>query len=343
MNNTTQKERPLFVRILLWILCIILIIATLGFAAYQFTPWPSALIIRNQFNKAGKENNDKLITYLPAAVTSVKNQQYIPGDDDAYLDVYYPDITQKKQPVIVWIHGGGWVAGSKDDVSNYCKILAGKKYTVIAVDYSLAPGSKYPKPLQQVNAALKYIKDNTEKFNIDTANIILAGDSGGAHIAAQMANIISSSAYAKQLGIVPAISRNDLKCVILFCGAYDMKYQASDGLGGEFVKTVLWSYSGTKDYTSDPGFKTASVIDYVTEDFPPVFISAGNADPLAIQSKEFSEKLSSLGVDTDVLIFPESYSPPLPHEYQFNFENEAAKIAMERYLKFIKRNLTAGQ
>lgn len=325
----------------------ILVLLLFIFLAFKFTPWPSALAIRYVFNKEGKKVNEQLQKHVPSGVTVIPNLQYIPNDGDAKLDVYYPtplDNTQKLLPVIVWVHGGGWIAGSKDQLSNYCRILAAKGYCVIATDYSLAPGKSYPTPVGQTNKALTYIHRNAKRFHADPSRFILAGDSGGAHIAAQTANIITAPSYAALVGIEPGISSKQLRGLILYCGPYDAEVINQAGTNEDkqsneaslFLRTVLWSYMGKKDYENIPGFKAASVINYVTKDFPPCFISAGNGDPLLPHSRALASKLASLHVQVDSLFFNKDLTPALPHEYQFNLDNDEGRLALAQSLTFLK-------
>jgi acetyl esterase/lipase len=314
-------------------------IAFLIFLAFKFTPWPSALLIRYAFNKDGKRVNELLKKHVPAGVSVISDQHYIQGDDDAKLDVYYPTVLSKKDqalPVIIWVHGGGWVAGGKSQLSNYSRVLASKGFCVIALDYSLAPEKSYPVPLIQVNEALAYIVENSKRFHADPSRMILAGDSGGAHIVAQTANIISNKAYAKLVGITPKINRVQLAGLILYCGPYNADIIEPNGDFGTFLKTVLWSYSGKKDYANVPGFKAVSVINYLTADYPPCFISAGNGDPLLPQSEALARKLDKLRVKVDTLFFRSDLNPPLPHEYQFNLDGTGGKIALENSIDFIR-------
>lgn len=317
--------------ILLLILCI--------FLAFKLTPWPSALFIRYVFNKEGNKVNEQLKNHVPEGVTMISNEQYLEGDSDAKLDVYYPSAlnnTQQLLPVIVWVHGGGWIAGSKDQISNYCQIIASKGYCVIATDYALAPGTTYPRPLVQTNKALEYINKHANRFHADTSRYILAGDSGGAHIVAQTANIITFPDYAKLVGISSGIRSNQLAGLILYCGPYDAEFVDQKGAASVFLETVLWSYSGKKDYNSVPGFKAASVIHYLTKNFPPSFISAGNGDPLLPHSQALAKKLISLNVKVNTLFFNADLTPALPHEYQFNLNTPQGKLALESSLSFLK-------
>ena len=313
------------------------VLAAIGTIASQVSPWPSALLIRFTFDRGGNAASAALEKHVPDRITEQLNLQYDRTDSDAFVDVFYPadvDKTDRALLTVIWIHGGGWISGNKDQIANYARILAGRGFTVVGVDYSIAPGSTYPTPLRQVNAALAYLQENAAKLHIDPQRFVLAGDSAGAHIAAQMANIISVPSYAQAVGIAPSIKRTQMAGLVLYCGAYKLGEEPGIRIG-DFSRVLLWAYSGRKDFGSDPSFATASVIDYVTVDFPPVFISAGNADPLQPQSLAFSAALGKLGIRVDSLFFPADYQPPLPHEYQFNLDTEAGQLTLERSLVFL--------
>lgn len=324
-------------KLLLRTLVVLAVLAAVGTIASQVSPWPSALLIRFAFDRGGDAAAAALEKHVPSGIKAQLNLQYDTTDSDAFLDVFYPaDIegTDRTLLTVVWVHGGGWISGSKDQIANYARILAGKGFTVVGVDYSIAPGAKYPTPLRQVNAALGYLQANAAKLHIDPARIVFAGDSAGAHIVAQMANIISAPAYAQAVGIAPSIARSQLLAVLLHCGPY--KIREGEGIElGDFSRVLLWSYGGRKEIGDDPSLATLSVIDYLTKDFPPVFISAGNDDPLLPHSLAMAAALTKLGVRMDSLFYAADYEPPLPHEYQFNLDTEAGRLALERSVAFL--------
>lgn len=329
-------------RFLAWLIAIAAVLAVAVFVAFQVSPWPRALLIRASFDKGAAEAAAEMARHVPDGIASVMNVQYDASDPSGYLDVYFPaDIegTTRTLPTIVWIHGGGWVSGRREDVANYIKILVGYGYTTVTVDYTIAPEATYPTPLRQVNAALGYLKAHAAELHVDASRFILAGDSAGAQIAAQMANIISVPSYAALVGIEPAIERERLAAALLFCGAYDVAGANFDGPFGGFLTTVMWSYSGTRDFLSDAYFLTASVIGYVTETFPPTFITAGNADPLEPQSRELARVLEEKQVLVDTVFYDADYAPPLPHEYQFRLDGTAAQEALARTRAFLAENV----
>jgi acetyl esterase/lipase len=69
--------------------------------------------------------------------------------------------------------------------------------------------------------------------------------------------------------------------------------------------------------------------------FPPAFISVGNADPLAPQSRALAEALEAVGVEVDTLFFPDDHSPPLAHEYQLLLSTQEGRLALDRSVAFL--------
>lgn len=316
------------------VLITLLVLIFAVFIAFRVSPWPNALIIRDAFDKNSAKVSAALQKYVPADITQIENQQYRQDDNDAYLDVFYPNGTSKPQPTVIWVHGGAWVSGNKDNIDNYMKILAGRGFTTVSVNYTIAPEKQYPTPIIQLNDALGYLQRNATRLNIDTSQIVLAGDSAGSQIVAQMANIITSSSYADKIDISPNLSSSKLKGLLLNCGAYDLALPDYNGPFGGFLHTVLWAYSGTKNFLHDPKLETASVVNYITPKFPPAFITAGNVDPLLLQSTELAKKLQTLGVPTSTLFYPADHQPALNHEYQFDLDTQDAKNALEQMVDF---------
>jgi acetyl esterase len=314
--------------------------------AFRLSPWPGALIIRAVFDDNGAKMKQTMERYTPSkSITVLSNQQYRANDKDALLDVYYPSEAakgNKKFPVIIWTHGGAWISGGKEDAAPYFKLLAAKGFTVVVPEYTLAPRQHYPYQIHQLNDAHAYITKEARRFHADTGRIFLAGDSAGAQLSAQLATLITNAPYAKEANFSPALKPAQLKGVILNCGIYKMQDLAHPApqlpkLLGWGDDVTVWAYSGTHDF-SRPVIKQMSPYYHVTKDFPPAYVTGGNADPLtAVQSKPFVNELQAKGVDVDMLFFPDDYKPALPHEYQFNLATEAARTAFIKTVSFVKK------
>src|SRR6266581_8428356 len=111
---------------------------------------------------------------------------------------------------------------------------------------------------------LGVLLSNAADLNIDPGAVVLAGDSAGAQIAAQLANITTEPTYARQVGIAPTLKAQQLAAVLLLSGAYDIESVDFEGDYRWFLKTVLWAYSGTRDFMSNEKFRLVSVTHYVT-------------------------------------------------------------------------------
>jgi acetyl esterase/lipase len=321
---------------MVFVVIVTAVAASVVYIAFQISPWPSALLLRHAFNKGGVAMAQALEKHVPPGVTALTDQHYDPADGDAWLDVFSPSGGTQALPLVVWVHGGGWLSGNKSDVANYAKIIASKGYVVASLDYSLAPGATFPTPVRQVNAALKYLTANAQRLRIDPRRIVLAGDSAGAHLAAVAANIIAVPEYAAAVGVTPAVTRAQIVGAVLFCGAYAIDRLRLDGPFGRMVRTMLWSFSGNADFENDPGFANAWVLNFVGRDFPPAFISVGNADPLGPQSVALADRLDARGVRVTRLFFPKDHQPPLRHEYQFDLDSAAGRQAFDAMLGFLK-------
>ncbi len=321
--------------------------ALIGVAAISLwvTPWPSALLVRFLFDRDGQRTSDALAKHVPPGVGQRLDVSYDPSDPDARYDVFYPAVVEgsgQMLPTIVWVHGGAWVSGSKDQVANYLRILASSGYTVIGVDYGLAPGTTYPTQARQVMTALGEIARQGAAIHVDPGKLVLAGDSAGAQIAAQVATIVGEPSYGDLVGVAASIDRRALKGAVLYCGIYDVDEAAATGALGFFVRQILWAYAGERDPTADPAFATASVARYASAGFPTTFLSSGDADPLTPQSVAFGKALADVGVAVQDLTSPLGPDAGLQHEYQFDLDRPGGRLALERSLTFLGRLFAPG-
>ena len=126
------------------------------------------------------------------------------------FDVYTPFGTSSPLPTVVWTHGGAFVGGSKDEIGDYLRMIAASGLTVVGVEYAVAPGARYPTPVRQVMAALSHLHENADRLHIDPDQIMLAGDSAGAHITAQVADIVTNPTYGEEVGVEATIEARQL-------------------------------------------------------------------------------------------------------------------------------------
>jgi acetyl esterase/lipase len=321
-------------RFFLWLAGVLLAGILIAGLAATFSPWPAVAVITYAFAKGDAASNAALAKHVPAGIVSQLDVAYGASKDEVF-DLYRPQ-GAGVLPAIVWVHGGGYVAGSKEGVANYLKIFAGNGYAAIAVEYSRGRGANYPKALEQVNAALGFISAHAADLHVDASAIALGGDSAGAHIASQVALIVTNPDYAKAIGIAPRVKPQQMMAMLLMSGTFDPFRVDRDGGRAWFGKRMMWAYTGVKHLSTDPRFALMSVPAHVTAAFPPSFISSGNADSLAPQAVALADRLRAIGVPTEVLFFPEDHQPPLRHQFQFNLDSAEGQESLQRMLAFLR-------
>lgn len=308
-----------------------------GAVVARRSPDPAVRVVRFLFDRAGNARNELLLDQVPGGICTRSAIRY--GEQpDELLDVHRPeDAGDGPLPVIVWIHGGGWVSGGREQIANYLKIVAHAGFAVVGVDYTKAPAATFPTPVRQVNAALAHLVRHAQELGLDADRIVLAGDSAGAQIAAQVAMLTTNERFAAKLAVTSALSEAQLRGTILYCGPYDRTLGSTRSPIRGFVRATMWAYTGARDYGHVDSLDGLDVVDRVDGRFPPTFISVGNADPLEAHSVRLADRLEEHGVDVTRLFFARDYRPLLTHEYQFVLDDEAAREALAQSLEFAGR------
>lgn len=302
-------------------------------AALRLSPWPGALLIKQLFNHGDAQTLARLAPHVPPGVRHLPDLAY-GNHPDERLDIYQPAAAGHPLPTLVWVHGGGWVAGSRRAVSHWLRIVAAAGYATVAVGYSTSRRqARYPTPLRQVNQALGWLHEQAAGLGLDTQRLVLGGSSAGAQISAQLALLGNSAGYARRVGIAPHPQLQRLRGLVLLSGAFDLA-----GVGRNwFVDSLLWAYTGKRDFRRDARLQLMAITPNVSARFPPCYLTSGNADPLLPQALALEQRLRTLGVTVDSLFFAADHRPPLLHEYQFNLDSAEGQLSQQRLLAFLAR------
>ncbi|MBO3083191.1 alpha/beta hydrolase [Cellulomonas fengjieae] len=319
-----------------WLLGLVAVgLMGVGIAA-RLSPRPASVVIRRRFDRNGTERLAATARFVPPHVASVLDVPYRQGDRDARLDVHRSTTPGPARPTIVWVHGGAWLSGSKDLIANYLRVLAGDGSAVVGIGYSIAPRATYPTQALQVLDALAFLTEHADELGIDARRLVLAGDSAGAQIAAQVVGMVTNPAYAAMIGARPRITPDQIVGTVLFCGVFDMSL--ARGLRGRdrwFVDSVMRSFTGTTAYLDDPRFDGISVVGHVTADFPRTLVSCGSADIALGHSLSLVAELERLGVPHETLFFADDHEPPVGHEFQLLLGTDAGQEALSTIHRFV--------
>ncbi|MBO3663815.1 alpha/beta hydrolase [Microbacterium stercoris] len=325
-------------RIVLWIVGVVAVLAVAGVVFWNVSPWPGVWLLRSAPDPAGLSNAETAGKYVPADIHADLDLVYDDSSAEGRLDVFRPEDADESLPTVLWVHGGAFIAGQKEPLRNYLQVLASHGFTVVNIEYTHAPEATYPTPIRQVDRAIEYVVAHAEELGADPERLVLAGDSAGAHIAAQSAMAIAQPDYAEAAELSTSIRPDQLRGVVLFSGPYDPTTVDYDNdTFGFFMRTVMWSYSGTKSFLEDEKFRYTALPQHVDADYPPTLVSTGPADPLLKQNLEWVDALDGAGVDVTELFFDPATTPDtVGHEYQLALDTPQAKQALIAQVAFVR-------
>lgn len=251
---------------------------------------------------------------------SVRTLTYTPASWPQALmaDLYLPAPQMRAAdaaPVVLLLHGGAWQGGDKASMRGLGLTLADRGYAALSINYRLAPDSRYPAQLQDVQQALRWVQQRASEYRLDTGRLAAWGYSAGGHLAALMA-------------VQPASDLPPLRVVV--AGGAPLDLRLVEAVDAPSVEAFLGGTAGQIPALYDQ----ASPITYVRPGLPPFFLFHGSMDQLVppLQSQVFADGLEAVGVPVELL-----WLQGLDHE-----EAGAAPQIRPAALVFLDRYLLAA-
>lgn len=247
---------------------------------------------------------------LSADGTTRLNVPYVTDGDPLHgLDLYLPPQRTGPVPVLVWVHGGGWRRGDKTDLTSGLqtkhlqKDLLDRGIAVASVNYRLLPRAHFPAPVQDVSAAVRYLKSQAGTLGLDGGRVALAGDSAGAQLAGLVAMLAPGDTLHGTLG-TPGDS--SVKAFVGYYGSYDFLSRSSQSRAQGCTGATAGAGSSYGRYIgADPDSALAkalalraSVVSHVRGESPATLLFHGTKDCTVPyrQSVELAERLRDRGV-----------------------------------------------
>lgn len=306
----------------------------LAFGTYAISLQPGAAIVKAVFEAGPLVTPPSDFDTITAAVAPPSRVELeVPDAPDAFLDIYEPPAGNGDAPMVLWVHGGGFISTSSTAVADYATLLAAQGFVVASLDYSIAPGAEHPVPVRQAAAALAYFRAHATSLGGNPDLLTIGGDSAGAQIASETAAVVTKPALADADGVSVGLPPAALRGVVLFCGLYDMTTVGNSGFPG--LRTYLWAYTGERDWLAYADIDAMSTTTQATSAYPPTFVSVGDIDPFAGQAHELAQALDAAGVPVTTL-FWDGTGARLSHEYQFDFALPQAQTAFDQTVTFLK-------
>ncbi|MFH7018480.1 alpha/beta hydrolase fold domain-containing protein [Flavobacterium sp. FlaQc-47] len=265
------------------ILFILLLVTQIGIAQRHYDI-DTSYTVKSTYAKLIKKYPFIKIAEANKAVndTQIENVVYYKDQNRAlHLDAYF-NTKQKRKPAVIMIHGGGWRSGNKNQMQVMAQEITSKGYSCFAIEYRLSLEAKYPQGIYDVKNAIKFIKDNAKKFNVDPDKIAVLGCSSGGQMAALIGTTNEDSALEDKQ--YKSKSSSNVQAIIDVDGVLAFKHPESSE--GEMASFWLGG-----SYEENPeNWKQASALSHTNKNTPPtLFINssfdrfhAGRDDMIAI-------------------------------------------------------------
>lgn len=269
--------------------------------------------IRKSLAGAGQKEASLNRQSLPASAVVYKDLEYDRvGEKSLLLDLYYPksvdgSVIEKPVPVVVWIHGGGWINGSKDRCP--ATWLTEHGFAVASINYRLTDEAQWPAQIDDCRAAVGWLRHNAVEYQIDAGHIAVWGGSAGGHLAALLGTLDAPAGETLSTRV---------QAVCDWYGPTDLLTMPPNVLGNGVsgngrTQADIANSNGAKllgqTVRNVPELaKQASAIYHVSSDDPPFLIMHGENDPAVPidQSRRLHEKLQAAKVDSTFHIVPDA-------------------------------------
>ena len=240
------------------------------------------------------------LPYLPRSVKVQRDIQYAQVDGKPIkLDIYSPLKTVGKLPVVIWIHGGGWDSLNKSPCPIGC--MATQNLAVVSINYRLSGDAIFPAQIYDCKGAVRWLRANADKYNLDADHIGVFGASSGGHLALLLATTAGNPMMEGDVGGNLTFSSR-VQCVCAFYPPTDLNRLVADPkyLAGRNGVTAKLIGGAVKENGAKAS--AASPLAYVDKSCAPVFLMHGSDDRIVSveQSQIFYEALRKAGGDVQL-------------------------------------------
>jgi acetyl esterase/lipase len=279
----------------------------------------------------GFAQTNPVIDIFPKGTVLHANLRY--NNDDLpkhMLDIYLPPNTRRNIPLVVFVHGGGWLVNDKYADMGYMKKtvaeIVSSGYALASIDYRFATQAVFPAQIQDCNRAVSFLIDNAEKYGLDKNRIAVIGFSAGGHLASLMG--LSKNNNIESFFMTRTNKSFNFKAVVDFYGPAELILFP----GNNDPKSPEALLIGAAPLTRPDLAKAASPVTYVDKDDPPFLIIHGEKDDLVSvkQSQLLNSWLNVAGVRNELIIVKDA-----PHFGEM-FDTDEIR---SRVISFLKTEL----
>jgi len=244
------------------------------------------------------------------------------GDVELTLNIARPKGLKKPVPGVLTLHGGAWAAGRKEQVDPIVRLIAEEGMVGVTAQYRLGPRHPWPAQIEDVKCAVRWMRANAEKWNIDPDRIAAIGFSAGGHLALLLGTMDPKDGLEGTGGHAEHSSK--VQAVISFFGPVDLDAKGTDARA-QIQRQVLANVLGPK-FAENPA--AASPITYVDKKDAPILMFQGTRDPLVNhdQALDMLEKLNRVGRAAEVVFLVGQGHGPWREPYLTDTYNSSVRF-----------------
>lgn len=287
--------------------------------------------------------SETMDTTLEDGKRFVSNIQYGDTYPNSFFDITYDNKEDASSlPTLIYFHGGGFFGGSKtlkdpmavSSFSYLTNAMMEEGYNLVNADYGLVPDCLFPVPLEQMSQLLQYLQDHEKELGLNMNNVVLMGQSAGAIMVSQYGAILSNPAYARRVGVEPAIKPEQVKCLIIDDAPLDYSHFSLE------TKYLVGNYINGSIYVSKEEMDRYEPYAYVTAEYPPAVLLG--SDEYGYDMAKLHQVLDEKGV-ANLLIRPLDEGIHTPHCFIGALETDpTAQKAFSQMMEFVNQQ-TKGE
>lgn len=216
---------------------------------------------------------------------------------DLTMDLYQPKIGTGPFPVIVYVHGGGWTSGDKSDGVGliFKQEMTRRGYIFVSINYRLAPKYTFPAQIEDVKCAIRHLRANSQKYNLDPDRVGGLGGSAGGHLVA----LLGASTNQEGWDVGQDIDQSSrIQAVVDLYGPADLVKMFSESNRPDMLQVFKAAPN------AEPDLVSYSPVNYITPDDPPFLILHGDQDQVVplVQSQILYERLKENGIASELIV-----------------------------------------
>jgi len=261
---------------------------------------------------------------MPPAVAETKDIEYGKvGDRALLLDLYLPKDSTEPLPGIIFIHGGGWKKGDRGDYKYYTVLYAQEGYACATISYRFSTEAKFPAAVEDAKCAVRWMRANAARYNIDPNRIAVLGGSAGGYLSMMVGYTADDPSFEGSGGNNDVSSA--VQAVIDFYGPTDLTTEKARTFP-DVIDFIGKSYDEAAEM-----YVKASPITHAKKGCPPTLIFDGTIDELVpvAQAEALAEKLRTNGVPCELEVlqgWPHTMDAAQP-------ANDYCRYFLDRFLR----------